>query len=66
MFPTEAGWAPKEVIQAKNKQDTHEAVCATRKPSREYAGRRRKASRITDYDVFPSPHYVLSLFLQRM
>lgn len=53
MFPTGAGLAPKEVIQAKSKQDAHEAVCATRKTSREYAGRRRGASRITAQAVFP-------------
>lgn len=35
MFPTGAGLAPKEVIQAKSKQDAHEAVCATRKTSRD-------------------------------
>lgn len=46
MFLTGAGLAPKEVIQAKNKQDTHEAACATRKPSREYVEKRRKARRI--------------------
>lgn len=53
MFPTGAGLAPKEVIQAKSKQDAHEAVCATRKTSREYAERRRGASRIKAQDVFP-------------
>lgn len=54
MFPTGAGLAPKEVSQAKSKQDAHEAVCATRKTSREYAERRRGASRITAQDVCPA------------
>lgn len=53
MFPTGAGLAPKEVIQAKSKQDAHEALCATRKTSRENAARRRGGSSSPAQDVFP-------------
>lgn len=52
-FLTGAGLAPKEVTQAKTKQDTHEAVRATRKPSRECVEKRRKARRITASAIFP-------------
>lgn len=51
MFPTGAGLAPKEAIQARSKQDAHEALCATRKTSREDAERRRGASKIPAQDL---------------
>lgn len=51
MFPTGAGLAPKEAIQARSKQDAHEALCATRKTSREDAERRRRASKIPAQDL---------------